>query len=347
MEGEHAEEAERGEQERDHARDHALAGGQCAVRFAQPVQLVDVLHGGGASAVATRTSGWRDYCVAVTLADASSVPDCAVAASARSRQAVCCASGSGAGIAPLTIAWIELAVVAASLLGGSTRQPGQHALLRRHRQIGTPLAGEEDLELLQPARVGRRLAFGAAHEHRVGAGAFEEPGEQFAVLGMGVVDDAQRRRAGERAEQLGDRVPGIAQSDDRAHGEQAGERRAERVGAEEGRLVPGPCRLDAGGVVRDREAEIAEDLGRGDPARIVQRPVHEDRHLVLREQHREQGGEVRELARAVVRRQHDGGPLEAKLDAALVHGVEEAGQLGDGLALDAHRHRERADLEIA
>ena len=163
---------------------------------------------------------------------------------------------------------------------------------------------------------------------------------------MGVVDDPQRRRAGERAEQLGDRVARVAQADHGADGEQAGERRAQRVGADEGGLVPAPGRDDVVAVACEGETEVAKDLRARDARGVVRRPVHQDRHLVLREQHRQQCREIGDLARAVVRRQHDRRALEPDVDAALAHGVEEAVELGDGLALDPHRDREGADLEV-
>jgi hypothetical protein len=79
---------------------------------------------------------------------------------------------------------------------------------------------------------------------------------------------------------------------------------------------------------------------------VVRRPVHQHVHAALREKQGEQGGQVGDAARAVVRRQDDGRPAAANGDAALVGGGEKADQLRDRLALDAHRQREGADFKI-
>ena len=129
-------------------------------------------------------------------------------------------------MAPLTIAWIALAVVARVVAAHEDRRLAQDAFLRRQRQVASCHAADVDVEPLQPARIGDRLAFGAAHQHGVGARRGEKAGEQGRVFRMGVIDDAQRPRAGARGEQLGDGVAGVAQADDVAHREQARQRRA-------------------------------------------------------------------------------------------------------------------------
>jgi hypothetical protein len=66
----------------------------------------------------------------------------------------------------------------------------------------------------------------------------------------------------------------------------------------------------------------------------------------LREQQRQQRRQVRQPARAVVRRQKDRGSRGRYRDAALVRRAQKAGQLGDAFALDAHRERKRTELEV-
>ena len=137
VEGEHAEEAEQRQAERDHARDHALARLQRAVRRRQAVQLVDRLH----VLLPARAGGARRIMKRAPLPQRLRPRPCGSPAG-RSRRGR--APGSrpapspraGAGMAPLTIAWIQRAVVAASLLRGSTGTWCTTPFLRRQRQLG-------------------------------------------------------------------------------------------------------------------------------------------------------------------------------------------------------------------
>ena len=85
-------------------------------------------------------------------------------------------------MAPLTIAWIQRAVVAASLLRGSTGSSVTTPSCAGSESSGRGDAAEVDVHLLQAARVGDRLAFGAAHQQHVGAGLGDELGQPRAVL---------------------------------------------------------------------------------------------------------------------------------------------------------------------
>ena len=167
VEGEHAQEAERRQHQGDHARGHSLARLKRAVRFAQAVQLVDVLLHGVPGLPRRRPPVERaNYCAATRAGAASA--GVASASRTRSRHATWAAIGAGAGMAPLTIAWIAHAVVAASLLrrrtGAWRRMPSCAGSDRSLRAD----AADVDVEALQAARVGDRLAFGAAHQDRVG-----------------------------------------------------------------------------------------------------------------------------------------------------------------------------------
>ena len=222
--------------------------------------------------------------------------------------------------------------------------------MRPAGQVGARLAADVHIEAGCAPRVGHRLAFGAAHQHRVAMRVADEGGEHRGVFGVGVVHDSHRRaERPERArrQHLGDRVPRIAQADDAAHLEQAGERRAQVARGDENRVASRPGVFDLGGVACDRQAEVVKDLAGGHAARVVHRAVHQHVGTFLRQQQGEQRREVRELARAVVRRQHDGRKRRPNRDAARVRGGQEAGELVDRFALDAHREHEGAEFEVA
>jgi hypothetical protein len=170
---------------------------------------------------------------------------------------------------------------------GSTGSSVSTPSCARSDRSGAVHAVHEDVELGQAARVGDGLAFGAAHQHRVGAMCCRKasaPG----VFGMRVVADTQRRAAARRIEQLGDRVPGLRKPmTQRASSRRASGGHSDSVAMNTGsRARPGMRTVAA--VVRDRQAEVVEDLGRVTrPGRA--RPVHQHRHAFLREQQREQG----------------------------------------------------------
>ena len=113
---------------------------------------------------------------------------------------------------------------------------------------------------------------------------------------------------------------------------------------DEGRLAPREMRLAACARAATAQSRaLGKHLGSGHPARIVRHAVHQHRHALARQQ---QGQQRRQVRHACARRCSSGSrPARTRPAGAckrLERGfgrVQEAGDLVDRLALDAHRQQ--------
>ena len=235
---------------------------------------------------------------------------------------------------------------------GCRRRCWRHRFLRQLRQRGEraalgflhhdALAVAEGLHLRRAARVGHGFAFGAAQQQGIGADQLKRGGHRCRVFRVGVAADDQAG-AVHRVHQLDQAVRRVAQADHAAHVQQAFQAGAQDLGGDEGH-VAGRDRVDAG---LRRHAQRGQHFRGENPLRLGRRAVHQHRQAFARQQQRQQRREHRQLARAVVARQHhDRACAGGHFVQARVRGVQEAGHLRGRFALDAHGQAERADFQV-
>ena len=160
---------------------------------------------------------------------------------------------------------------------------------------------------------------------------------------MGVAADHQRVAVA-GVHELDQAVRRVAQADDLAHLEQALQARTQQAGRHEAHLA-GLQRLDR---MVSGHAQQRQHGGRGHAPAFGRRAMHQHRQALARQQQRQQRGQHRQLARAVVAGQHHGGAsLGRHLVGAPGRGIEETGHFLRRLALDAHREAEGAEFELA
>ncbi|MPM63368.1 hypothetical protein SDC9_110248 [bioreactor metagenome] len=205
------------------------------------------------------------------------------------------------------------------------------------------LAAHEAVIARLAARIGRHLALQPAREQAVHLQRGIGGAQGVEIFGVRVAADHQRI-AGAGVDELDHAVRGIAQTDDFARTQQPGQARQQGFGLNMGDLTI--RQLARGG--QGRDAELLQHVGGQHAPRLGAHAVQQHGQPFARQQQRQQRGEHRQLARAVVAGQHDDGLLAGgKPRKPCVRGVEKTAHLLQRLPLDAHGDAERTDLQVA
>ena len=194
------------------------------------------------------------------------------------------------------------------------------------------------------------LAFAGAHQQRPPAARAQDGQRRpHAVDVFGMRHRHHAHAApGQRIQQLGHAVAAVAQPQPRTQRHHRVESRMDRRRRKDGepiRREPLPGFLD---VPRHRQPQGLEQLERTDAAVEVMPAVDQHRDAFPRQQHRHQRHQVGLLAGAVEGGQDHRARSLGGRDArrAGLHGLDEAQQFVQALALDAHRDEDGAALQI-